>query len=336
MNHAIDIVHPGAAIHAVARPCASCGAQVEGNFCSHCGEAAVAHPPSAGEFLHEFVGHYVALEGKLWQTLRALVLAPGRLTLDHLRGRRVPFVNPLRLYLTLSLIVFALIKIVGVDLPQVFFTEESYGVVYKHTTNDTPSGKPRSVAIDVTVSAADSEKFEPLKEAVTQLSDVNKTWAHNLQGFVAAPPAEQAATLNQGLLSNLPYMLIGALPLFALYLKLIYWRTKRRYGEHLVFALHYSAFVFLLASLMMLIPGNAGWLIAAAYARVPSLAEPWDWLQLLPALWIVAYLPGALRRVYGDSRPAAWVKGLALLAVHATVILSLIAGAEFMAVLRHG
>ncbi|MDN4039705.1 DUF3667 domain-containing protein [Massilia sp. YIM B02443] len=349
MPPVLDIVPPDLAAHApqtgAPHPhgCPSCHFPAQGNFCSHCGESTHPHPPSAGEFLHEFVGHYVALEGKLWRTLRTLLLAPGRLTADHLRGVRVPFVNPLRLYLTLSLIVFALIKIIGVDLPQVFFKEDSYGLIYEHKTSDPATGKPRNVALYVTVAEAesdksetDSEKFEPLKDAVAHLGRVNKKWASNLQQFVAAPKEQQAALLNQGFLSTVPYMLIGALPLFALYLKLIYWRTRRLYGEHLVFALHYSAFVFLLASAMMLIPGNVAWLIAAIYARLSSLAEPWDWLQLLPVCWIVAYLAIALRRVYGGSRPAAWVAALVLLGVHMTAILALIAGAEFMAVLRHG
>ena len=30
--------------------------------------------------MHEFVGHFVALEGKLWKTLRYLLLRPGQLT----------------------------------------------------------------------------------------------------------------------------------------------------------------------------------------------------------------------------------------------------------------
>ena len=37
------------------------------HYCPHCGQEAVLHPPSVGEFLHEFVGHYIALEGALWR-----------------------------------------------------------------------------------------------------------------------------------------------------------------------------------------------------------------------------------------------------------------------------
>jgi hypothetical protein len=86
---------------------------VSGNFCQQCGQETVLHPPSTGEFVHEFIGHYVALEGKLWKTLKLLILRPGKLTLQYLAGRRVRYIQPLRVYLTFSLIFFALFKFMG-------------------------------------------------------------------------------------------------------------------------------------------------------------------------------------------------------------------------------
>ena len=103
-----------------------------------------------------------------------------------------------------------------------------------------------------------------------------------------------------------------------------------------MFALHVSAFAFLLASAMILIPGNLGWLIACIWQGMFTHIAAWDVVQLLPAVWIVAYLPVALRRVYGGSRRAAWVKSLVLMSVHLVVILALVVGAEGMAILKHG
>jgi hypothetical protein len=56
-------------LHHTASDCPNCGARVSGNFCHECGQETVLHPPSTREFLHEFIGHYVALEGKLWKSL---------------------------------------------------------------------------------------------------------------------------------------------------------------------------------------------------------------------------------------------------------------------------
>jgi hypothetical protein len=99
--------------HHAASDCPNCSATVSGNFCHECGQETVLHPPSTGEFFHEFVGHYVALEGKLWQTLKLLLLKPGQLTIEYMAGRRVRYVQPLRVYLTFSLIFFAVAKYMG-------------------------------------------------------------------------------------------------------------------------------------------------------------------------------------------------------------------------------
>ena len=106
-THALD--------HQTTGVCLNCDAHASGNFGQHCGQETVLHPPSIAEFLHEFIGHYVALEGRLWQTLKLLLLRPGRLTLEYLAGRRVRYIQPLRVYLTFSLIFFALFKFMGDD-----------------------------------------------------------------------------------------------------------------------------------------------------------------------------------------------------------------------------
>jgi hypothetical protein len=45
--------------------CGNCGPPAPLRFCGACGQETALHPPTLGEFLHEFVGHYVALEGAL-------------------------------------------------------------------------------------------------------------------------------------------------------------------------------------------------------------------------------------------------------------------------------
>jgi predicted RNA-binding Zn-ribbon protein involved in translation (DUF1610 family) len=82
--------------HHVASDCPNCGAVVAGHYCHECGQETVLHPPSAREFVHEFIGHYVALEGKLWKSLLLLLFRPGQLTLEYINGRRVRYIQPLK------------------------------------------------------------------------------------------------------------------------------------------------------------------------------------------------------------------------------------------------
>ena len=50
--HALD-THQHAAF------CKNCDAAIAGNYCHQCGQATHLHVPSAREFLHEFIAHYV-------------------------------------------------------------------------------------------------------------------------------------------------------------------------------------------------------------------------------------------------------------------------------------
>ncbi|MEG2964661.1 MAG: DUF3667 domain-containing protein, partial [Janthinobacterium sp.] len=102
-----------------ASTCHNCNTAAPGNFCSACGQSTVLHVPSAREFLHEFVAHYVALEGKLWRTLALLLFRPGALTNEYITGRRVRYVEPLRVYLTFSILFFAILKFGDFEFLQV-------------------------------------------------------------------------------------------------------------------------------------------------------------------------------------------------------------------------
>jgi hypothetical protein len=65
------------------------------------------HPPSVWEFAHEVVTDHIAAVGKLWRTLALLALQLGKLTVEYLAGRRQRYIIPLRLYLTASVLFFA-------------------------------------------------------------------------------------------------------------------------------------------------------------------------------------------------------------------------------------
>ena len=73
------------------------------------------------------------------------------------------------------------------------------------------------------------------------------------------------------LMSNLPYMMLACIPLFAFVLKLLYIRRRTFYIDHLVYALHIHTFAYvgiiLIVSatigLRRVIPGSiAGWIVA--------------------------------------------------------------------------
>jgi hypothetical protein len=101
---------------AEAKHCRNCGTFLGnplGKFCPNCGQDTLNHPPTFFEFVHEFITHYVALEGKLWKTLWLLFFKPAELTREYRSGRKQRYISPLRLYITASFLFFLVVKIAG-------------------------------------------------------------------------------------------------------------------------------------------------------------------------------------------------------------------------------
>lgn len=89
-----------------ARPCENCGAPLHGEHCYACGQPTkglVRHFPS---IVGDFVDTVFDIDGRIWRTLWPLLLRPGHLTLEYLRGHRVRFVSPVRLFVFLSVLAF--------------------------------------------------------------------------------------------------------------------------------------------------------------------------------------------------------------------------------------
>lgn len=89
--------------------CLNCGAQLAGQYCGQCGQRATGRLISLWELLRDAFGDLFELDSRLWRTLIPLMLRPGRLTSDYLRGRRMRYMPPFRMYLVLSLLFFVIV-----------------------------------------------------------------------------------------------------------------------------------------------------------------------------------------------------------------------------------
>lgn len=273
--------------------CRNCGAEAGGNFCSVCGQTTVVHAPSAREFLHEFVGHYVALEGKLWRTLAMLLFRPGALTVEYIAGRRVRYVEPLRVYLTFSILFFAIIKFGGGDLLQ--FDDREQAEAAAHIL--TPDGTKGSHI-----------QYQVLGRTVALPSQ----WQH----FQQLPLTEKTKLVTESFFHYAPYAMFCLMPLFALYLKILYLGSGRRYGEHFLFALHSNAFAFIVMASMTLIPEG--------------------FFRSVLGAWLLAYLPWAMWRVYGSSKSGTIWRWLVLITVYSiTLVLASLASIAIGVTLKH-
>jgi hypothetical protein len=92
----------------IGKPCANCGAALEGPYCHACGQNADNHKRSILHLIWEAIEGMFHLDGRLALTLPALFFRPGTLAKDYMEGRIVRHVPPFRTFLVaLLLFIFA-------------------------------------------------------------------------------------------------------------------------------------------------------------------------------------------------------------------------------------
>ena len=252
--------------------CANCGVALTGPYCAQCGQHAHSSSRSLGVLLHDGWHVLTHVDSRLWRTLSALLLRPGRLTTEYFADRRERYIPPLRLYIIISILLFA--------VPGV---------------NDKPRVQVQPAASTATSTAAPAQAPERARRKGCE--DIQLS-SPSLQGRLKAlcerTLADNGASFVRIFKAAVPRMMFLFLPLLAAYMLLLYWRPRRLYVEHLVFFLHTHAASFLMLVLLLAI----GWL----EALLPALAAVSDWLDMALILYIVFYLYRALRRYYGQSR----------------------------------
>ena len=218
----------------------------------------------------EAVEDVVGLDTRVARTLRPLLFRPGQVTKAYLSGRRVALVPPLRAYLIAALVFFSLFTV----LPT-----RTRPPVYVYTAGSLEAAQMRGS------SARGNRITIELPEHVwfgdRRFQEVSARARANPDAFAHAS------------YRNVPRAFFLCLPIFALLLELFY-RKQGYYVEHLVFSLYYHAFVFLNFASLFLLGRASVWL-------PDVLVRPLRWALLL---WLVAYLPMALRTTYGGS----WLK----------------------------
>jgi Protein of unknown function (DUF3667) len=233
-------------------------------FCPHCGQETRVRAPALGEFLQQFGGAYLSTEGALWRTLRLLLLRPGELTVQYLRGRRKHYVLPLRLYLTLSVVVLLALRVASSEA-----IEEGRAIQVNTSTSQV-----MLISLGPNIQTG-------LKGGRFICEGFPAWVCRRMERRFQIEPAQmqrEAAEMAKRLIGNLGVSMFVLLPFFAAALKVTYWNRRLRYTEHLVFALHVHAFWFLVFGLTLL--------------PLPDFTD-------LLWLTIPVYTLWAMKRVYG-------------------------------------
>ncbi|MBO7445370.1 MAG: DUF3667 domain-containing protein [Bacteroidales bacterium] len=82
--------------------CLNCHEHYTGNYCPRCGQAASTSRFSMKVAAENFAEAYGMGERGMFRTIRDLILRPGHLILDYLRGRRASYFAPFKMYFLLA------------------------------------------------------------------------------------------------------------------------------------------------------------------------------------------------------------------------------------------
>lgn len=324
-----DASPPSAPPAAAPSLCPNCGAVAAATYCPHCGQETSLALPTVRALLREAAGRYVAFDGRMWRTLIGLC-RPGFLTREYFAGRRRRYIRPARLFLVLSLGLFALLRLKegpdsllqqGLLDPGDKISVET-GAANTSPAKSIPAGASRSKGEKKRGAGEATSGSTDLSNMMIDLSDEPglEPLRNRVTAFNRLARRDQIDQMISGVLRYGPYAMFALLPLFALLLKIVYvGRARRyplrprRYAAHLVFGAHNHAFLFLAVASFVLLPDGA--------------------VRTALTAWTAVYLLLSMRVVYGGRWSGLIARAAVISLVYLIFFSFVIAGLVIVAIL---
>jgi Protein of unknown function (DUF3667) len=292
--------------------CENCGAELQGHWCAQCGQPAIEYRRSFRHVVADLLNEFLNWDSKFFTSIALLLLKPWRLTNEFLAGKRVRYVNPLRLYLLASILFFFAVNYgakrihvdpsklgpkdraeLQADLKNTDLPPEAREKLEELLRESSPSPAPSPLTREPSATAAPTASPDMASPQPAGSANGQKKYGKlGERPFVAFDDAKSTTPFERWiearakekmgehgtkmglfiatLSSNLPYMMLCCIPLFAFVLKVLYIRRRIFYIDHLIYALHIHTFFYTAVMLIVLAtiglirvaPGPiAGWLI---------------------------------------------------------------------------
>jgi hypothetical protein len=267
--------------------CDNCGAPLGGRYCSACGQRREPPLHSLWHFLQVAAEDLTHADSRLWRTLAALLFKPGFLTAEFIAGRRARYLPPVRLYLVLSVVFFLWASATQTHPHALTITPQEHGP-------PTASVKPLAgESTSVFSPALPGESREQRSERICgKLFTYEGPWQEQVvrawRGSCPRMVEDNGRSLQEAYMHNVPRAMFVFLPLLAAVMRLMYWRPRHYYVEHLLLFVHNHAFVFLVVLL--------AWSVSAPLPRGGM------WLRAAVVLYIPWYVYRSMRVVYRQGR----------------------------------
>jgi hypothetical protein len=239
--------------------CPSCNAVTASAFCAACGEKPIAPRDLSFHGILAMTFHaFSPVDGKVVRSFRELLARPGGLTEAFHKGLRQPFLGPFQIFILTNVLFFFL---------QSFSEMRIFTNTLEHrlTIGEMEGDFGFAAFVDARL-AATGRTFEQY-----------------------APVFDHAVAANAKSLIGL------MVPVFAMFLPLVFWRNVRPLAVHVVFSLHFYAFFLLLLCVPLVV--MMGEKALGGDGLMTQLVD--DMTSILLVVSTVIYLFAAIGPAYG-------------------------------------
>ena len=276
--------------------CLNCGMPLNGvNYCPTCGQENDARKLPAWKLITEGVSGFFSVDSKVFRSFRPMLTKPGQIVLNYTAGKRASYLQPARMYLSVSIIFFLLQSILSGSAVQIEPVEsdldqEKENIVIFFEPDSLSKNEYSRIAYYVQKHPQWS--WEQVKEASGVRSGFWKEFYHRHAQKMMNMEWE---SFMDYIKSKMPLILFLILPVLALILKLFYLRKGIYYVDHLIFAFYTPSALFMLLTI--------GIIVDTIYGTS---------MELLFSILLLFYIYFSLRRVYQQSRLVSVVKLFAI------------------------
>jgi hypothetical protein len=277
--------------------CLNCGTILEGHYCHNCGQENLELHEGFGHMMNHTVSDYFHFDHQFFHTLKPLLFKPGFLTNEYMSGRRAQYLHPVKMYIFISLVYFLLLFKTNSDSNMVHINENGKQANKEAVTTNrsgeivtdyknTPNGWFRPITKDTSY----AEYLANQKKLAENDRDgfFGRIWNKKAFEYREQYGNHAKEVFQEELRHNIPKMMFILLPLFALILKVAFWRNKKFYVEHLIYSFHFHCFLFLFLAFFMLLQ----------LILLPLSKNIVEWLTLPATLYVIWYIYRSLRVVY--------------------------------------
>ncbi|MBK7342795.1 MAG: DUF3667 domain-containing protein [Saprospiraceae bacterium] len=261
--------------------------QPEDQFCSSCGQKNAPVLISTRLLVADLFNNIYAWDNRFFRSVRELC-KPASLTIQFFNGKRQNFIPPARLYLFSVILHLAVLSYfgkatffnisdkdrnTGKELVRLrdqmnvilafqdsmhanslhrqednLFIQQKYSVLEAefNQLNDTVNFNLLGTTPLLSFSLYDLEVLS-IDSLTNRIED--QSWTIRLLGSQFVKSYRNPKALGSFVVARLSWMMFLILPFVGLILALLYYRQKRYYIEHLIFALHYHVAAYLIVSI---------------------------------------------------------------------------------------